>query len=375
MNRVVYLDGIRIISSLIVFISHSIQIFLAPKIGYDSTVYFIAGQCASYSVVVFFILSGYMVTNSIINNKNKNGFFDFGKYWKDRLLRIYPPLIFSIILSVIVYSTIKFFHLHGSITFRLPSDIDLAREKVSYSFNEIIDSLFFVQGINSSYMNMNGPLWSLGDEFFLYVIASLISLIVINNKKIISISILIIFFVLVYKTGHLKEAAYLYVMWGIGAFFSIEKSKPSSFFTKNMNPVFCVIFFISLIITISILDFKIPNVNYKFLLFISYQLSILLFVIFLFRSLSISARQKIINLLEFVTPKKDYTYTLYVIHWPILIFVFSVSHLFLNSRPIYTTLLLLIFTIPIIVFVAIKIANYVESKSFNEKIYQFFKNN
>lgn len=370
-NRIKYLDGIRIISSVVVCIAHSIQIFLIPKLGSTNILSLISGQAASYAVVVFFMLSGFMVTNSIFNNNSKNNYFSFSKYWKDRLLRLYPPLIFSIGLSLFIYLFIKFFHLHGSVSFKLPEDLGLARDAIQYSFGEMVNSLFFIQGFKNISMLMNGPLWSLGDEFFLYLIASLVSIMVFNRKVILPALLIIFLFIYVYQSGHLKTAIYLYVMWGIGAFFSIEKNKPIDYFTNRINFIFCITFFLLLFGILLLLKFRIPPINYEFSKSTLIQASVLLFFVFLFRSLSISLKNEIIKLFEKITPAKDFTYTLYVIHFPILLFYFSLTHVWLNSMYTYSSYIVLLVIIPTIIYIANRLAKYLENKKYVENVCKF----
>jgi peptidoglycan/LPS O-acetylase OafA/YrhL len=373
-GRIAYLDGIRIVSSIIVFMAHACQIFLVPKLGAGSITQFVAGQLASYSVVIFFMLSGYMVTNSIFNNNAKNGNFSIKKYWKDRLFRLYPPLIFAILLSIFIYLIIKFFHMHGSISFKLPGDLELARDSIQYSFAEIMQSLFFLQGLINYSMFMNGPLWSLGDEFFLYLVASCVAIIFFNKSKIIPFIIIILFFSTVFESGHLKTSAYLYFMWGVGACFSIVQNRLNVFFTKKINlGVFIALF--TMILSILILKrFKIPTVNYEFLSYFSIvQSSTLLLIIFSFRSISSNWQYKIEKIFEKITPKKDFTYTLYVIHFPILLFCFSVFHVWLNKMPIYTTISILMVIIPVIILLASMLAKHLENKKRIEELYLSLK--
>ncbi len=369
------MDGIRILSSIVVCTSHAFQIFLSPKLGANNIVYLIAGHAASYAVVIFFMLSGYMVTNSIFNNKAKNGFFNYRKYWKDRLLRLYPPLLFAIGLSILIYLVVKIFHMHGSVSFRLPGDIDLARESIEYSIKEIGISLFFIQGIINTPLLLNGPLWSLGDEFFLYMIASFVSTTIFNKVKILPIILTALFFITVYFTGHLKTALYLYMMWGAGAFFSIEKNKLNGYIGNKLNGFICLFLILILISVLIKRHFILPDINYELISTSAViQFSFLLFCVFLFRFSSINWQFKIAGFFEKITPKKDFTYTLYVIHFPILLFCFSIFHVWLNSMSIYATIAILLILIPAISLLANLLAHYLEDKKRIESLYYFLKN-
>lgn len=374
-NRIPYLDGIRIISSIVVCIAHAAQIFILPKLGLNHPVAFLYSYAASFAVVVFFILSGFMVTNSIFNNKEKNGYFDSFKYWKDRLFRLYPPLIFAILLCILIYYTMMFFKLHGAVSYRLPGDLELARESIQYSANEIFTSLFFLQGIKNTAMYMNGPLWSLGDEFFIYFIASFVSILLMNKKKIIPILVILVFFAILYKTGHWKTAIYLYLMWGLGAVLSIEKRKWHGLINKRLTQIIFLVVSLLFFITFALLNFKLPSLNYAFSPFSAFQALLILIVILGFRSFSVIGQQSIVKAIEKITPQKDFTYTLYIIHFPILLFFFSVLHIWLNSHTLIYTLLALLFLLPVIIFISKILAFYLEDKKRISKLYQFFLDN
>jgi peptidoglycan/LPS O-acetylase OafA/YrhL len=373
-KRVAYLDGIRILSSIVVCIAHGVQIFLMPKLGKDHSLVICSGYAASYAVVTFFILSGYMVTNSIFNNTERNGDFHFLKYCKDRLLRLYPPLVFSIILSACVYKCISVFNMHGALSFRLPGDLDLARESVKYSWDEIFNSLLFIQGFKDVSMNMNGPLWSLGDEFVLYIIAALISVLLLNHKRILPIVLLIACLGFVYKTGHLVNSITLYFMWFFGAFLSIaERSRhvlPQSQFGQIISAL--VLFTCLGLIFYFFGTFR---VSYAVSPFGILQCISFISLVLLFKSIKTIWRDQIKHTFEKITPAKDYTYTLYVIHFPILLFCFSLLHGWLSKEVLYITVVILLILLPIIILLARGLARHLEKKTNAIKVFEFIKNN
>jgi peptidoglycan/LPS O-acetylase OafA/YrhL len=361
-GRVLYLDGIKIASSIVVCTAHSVQIFILPKFGAKSLIYFIMSQAASYAVIIFFMLSGFMVTNSILSNKLRYGFFNFKKYWKDRLLRLYPPLILAILISFFMYLVINFFHLHGSISYRLPNDMDLAREFVQYSGSELLQSLFFIQGFINCPMQMNGPLWSLGDEFFLYLIASFLSLAIINGLKFIPILCISILFGIVLYSRHLDFSAYLYLMWFIGAYFSLLKHKTINSLTRRKEV--CIVYLLVLILLAVLLSasFRVTPVDYQFSTGTIVQFCLLLFIVFLFRTSSAHVKNQVKSFISKITPKRDFTFTLYVIHFPILLFCFSLMHKPLSERHSVYTFLCIVLLLPLIIWVASLFARYVEDK-------------
>ena len=84
------IDTLRAISVLSVIIFH-IDNFVFPK-GY-------------LGVDIFFVISGYVITISIVNNFKKDS-FSFSKFYLKRARRILPNLLFIILITTILASLI-----------------------------------------------------------------------------------------------------------------------------------------------------------------------------------------------------------------------------------------------------------------------------
>jgi len=86
-------DFIRFCLASFVVLSHSYQIvgkrFLEP---FGVFTYHFAG-IGEFSVYLFFIISGFLITKSFLNNSVRN-------YLKSRFLRIYPALFVLIIITI-----------------------------------------------------------------------------------------------------------------------------------------------------------------------------------------------------------------------------------------------------------------------------------
>lgn len=94
-------EGVRGIAAFTVALAHAYGIFIAPHLGADGFMPKLLGQAAHQSVMVFFIISGLLITLSIKSNIEKNsGKFDLIKYLSSRVARIYPPLCFAIFISL-----------------------------------------------------------------------------------------------------------------------------------------------------------------------------------------------------------------------------------------------------------------------------------
>lgn len=146
-------DVARGLAALIVFMAHICQMFFWPVWGADSWPAHASSYAAQGAVAVFFVLSGYLITQSIQQNVKRNGIFDAGAYTASRITRIYPPLIGSIGVCVVVWAII-----HG---------LGLPAARATLHPGEIGRALTMQDGM----LDINGPLWSLFVEFRLYLVA------------------------------------------------------------------------------------------------------------------------------------------------------------------------------------------------------------
>ncbi|MDE4541180.1 acyltransferase family protein [Thermoanaerobacterium sp. R66] len=84
------LDGLRALAVLAV-------------IGYHLNLTFLQG--GFFGVSIFFVLSGYLITNIIASEWEKNNKVDLKNFWKRRMLRLFPAL-FIMVIVVVSYVTL-----------------------------------------------------------------------------------------------------------------------------------------------------------------------------------------------------------------------------------------------------------------------------
>lgn len=96
-NRSATLESFRAISAFTVMLAHCYIIFISKRYP---DIYPLAASHAQSSVMVFFVLSGFLIGLSVKNNLSRNeGAFNIKEYADARFFRIYPPLIFSLFLA------------------------------------------------------------------------------------------------------------------------------------------------------------------------------------------------------------------------------------------------------------------------------------
>lgn len=120
------------------------------------------------AVMIFFVLSGYLVGGSVLKQKHK---FEWLKYSITRLTRLWVILIPALLLTLIVDQTLQFFQpevFAGANIEMWASGPD--KSNYSSSIDTLIGNIFFQQTIFVPVYGTNSPLWSLSNEFYYYFI-------------------------------------------------------------------------------------------------------------------------------------------------------------------------------------------------------------
>ncbi len=295
-----WLDLIRFLAAFCVLLTH-IRGFLF--VDYNSLnnssqtiwvkIFFSLTRLGTESVIIFFVLSGFLVGGKSIVRLIK-GEFNAREYLLDRLFRIYVPLLPAILLSVFI--------------------LVVTRSKIDYL--EIFGNIFSLQGILVESLSGNPPLWSLSYEVWFYLLLFFLALLITSKKK------NLLFFVLfIVSMSVFTKLNYTFLFcWLIGA---IVFSLPEINF--NRKTIIVSIFFI---ITGMIISQLSSNSNYflesSWKTFIpSRNLSFIIisasFAIFIRSVINYEPKKGIPVLLNNLGAKlAPFSYTLYLTHYPLL---------------------------------------------------------
>ena len=268
-------------------------------------------------VDIFFVISGYVITQSLFNyyyDKGKKGFII--NFFFRRIKRIYPILLFVLVFSIFIYFTI------------IPyGDHQLLWTVKSLIFSIFgVSNIYFFKNIDSfNYFNFENTTpflhtWSLGlEEQFYFLFPFLLIFFLKNKINLIFLKFLFIFLIfgslLIFITNS-YAISHFYLLpsraWELilGSTLFLYKNR----IKLNINlPIFKLkyLIFLFLIISIFIFHFE-KNIDYRHLVILS--LTILL-IFFNFENL----KKKIIFENCFIYIGK-LSYSLYLWHFPILFF-------------------------------------------------------
>lgn len=177
------------------------------------------------SVMIFFVLSGYLVGGSVIAALEK------GKWsWKSYLLRrmsrlwvvLIPALILTLILDKIGYSFAPagYEGAYRAIYNTGPSLTGPAE----WSFSLFFGNIFFLQTISIPCFGTNSPLWSLANEFWYYLLLPLLLTVFLPGRLWIRIPSLLMAMLLILLLPSSVLFGGLIWVSGVGVFFLLRKA-------------------------------------------------------------------------------------------------------------------------------------------------------
>ena len=181
MNTIYFkgLNGIRAIACTIVIVFHIDQ--FVPMFNLPSTGYHESGV-AAYGVILFFVLSGYLITFLMMTEKKTFGRVELLKFYKRRILRIWPIYYLAIIVTILLLS-FKIISDHSNAITGIAL-YSLLLSNVGYAFGYGIISIT--------------PLWSVGVEEQFYAFWPLL----LNKSKNIFMALIIVILIyLLLKIG------------------------------------------------------------------------------------------------------------------------------------------------------------------------------
>jgi len=313
------LNGIRGLAALYVLIGHARWLLWegyregyllhpqsynqASKILVSLLAFFGKGHVA---VILFFVLSGFVIHYSIIKReKNKLDILD---YFKRRFLRIYPPLLFCMLLTLVLDLTGKY--IYGYSIYFQSTPVPLINENIISNLNWItaIGNLLMVQGIYTHVWGTNGPLWSLMYEWWFYMLYPCIFYLYKKNRYL-SYSVVWLLFIIASNglfDNKLASAVFNYLLcWSLGALLADVLLERISLHWFIVPLVICLIELCIKGDSPVIID----------------TLTGFVFTALLFALLKFKVLFSLHRVFDWFNLLGDYSYTLYVIHLPILVMI------------------------------------------------------
>lgn len=331
------LNLVRALSGLIVVLSHFFQLFVLPVTergrGVDWAI-----ASAEYAVLTFFCLSGFLIALSIDRNLDKHGRFEWRQYLVSRAARIYPALIASVLLCILLYYALQAMGLGDPGSIPRTSDINPpSRTEFSLVWSEVVHTLAQTYAFGpGGYISSNGPLWSLSYEVGFYLYAGLLMTLIKGRgaARWVAMALLVLVAAIGIAAGkHLFLHFGTIWLLGVGLFFALKGPNPvaasagsSARYRRNLILMFLALGLLNVPLALSGLEGA----------FLEGFLASAVLLLFLY--LASRFRRPVLGGLARMA---DSTYTLYLFHFPIMLAAYVlIRDLHEASRTLYFTVAL-----------------------------------
>jgi peptidoglycan/LPS O-acetylase OafA/YrhL len=197
-HSIIGLNLLRATAALLVFLGHvrgscfvEFGALPHPQQGLLAKMLFGLTRTGHEAVLVFFVLSGYLVGGQVIRRVS-SGTFNIAAYGLDRATRIFIPLIPACIFTVI---------LTRLVTGQTPNSLQL------------LLNMLGLNGVLTDTLSLNAPLWTLSYEIWFYILAGAVGVLFSVRKKAV-----IAFFIIASSVAVfcVLEARYA-LFWSMGA--------------------------------------------------------------------------------------------------------------------------------------------------------------
>ncbi|WP_024343037.1 acyltransferase family protein [Bradyrhizobium japonicum] len=359
------MDCLRGLSALIVAYVHGFQVFVLPYFGTGTPSHILTSLISTYAVDAFFVVSGFMICISTLRHRNPNGTFRSAEFARARVVRIYPPLLLAVAVTLLVYVIVSGLGLHGAESFRLGGELFLARERVQVEWSALPSTLLLLYGAVPFVpppISMDGPLWTLSYEWWFYVSTFLVARLWngLSVSRLAPIALLVgmliygrnglfLWFLLIWLSGFCLAIAY------------VARWLHSRYFFPVVAALASILLLTLLLIGGGHLwsDILLPyetSSAQKIMVVNSMLATIALSVVV--RSASVSHRQFARPLVRL----SNFSYTLYVIHYPLFLLAFSLLHPFLHDFNWMVSLATMTLVLIPTVYVSSRLATIVENR-------------
>lgn len=190
------IDGLRGYLAFFVFLHHSYiwQVFLKTK-NWEDPGSNLFNQFGETTVVFFFIITAFLFTTKLFNNKTGN--IDWSEYLKSRFFRLFPMYFFSVILIFFIVACLTQF------TIRVPF-IENLKSTLSWLFFNVSKKNSDLNGLDKTFIINSGITWTLPYEWTFYLLLPLIALwfkIKVNLKAVLGFTLLAAIIMLINKSS------------------------------------------------------------------------------------------------------------------------------------------------------------------------------
>lgn len=192
-QRFQHIDFMRGIAALLVMFGHLRGLLFQSQTellanGYSlnlfSKAFYLTTSLGGQAVMIFFALSGYLVGGKALTDL-LSGRFSWGRYMARRLTRLWIVILPALLLTLF-FDKLGMFLTDGRAyggAFVETYNAGPPASGLDHSWTSFLGNLLFLQKVHVAIFGSNGPMWSLTNEFWYYVVAPLIVFIFVGKAK------------------------------------------------------------------------------------------------------------------------------------------------------------------------------------------------
>ncbi|AJD92214.1 hypothetical protein JMA_28970 [Jeotgalibacillus malaysiensis] len=367
-NVSIYLDFIRGVAAILVVMEHLGSRLLvgygnADSIGILQQVQYLLNMMGGPSVIVFFVLSGLLISRSIFKSFYKNK-WSWKSYLISRLTRLMIVLIPALLLTFILdrFATVYFGY----------DRYDQLGEHIASFFG----NLFFMQNVFVGTYGSNSPLWSLSYEFWYYMMFPLLLIAAIKGSKIIRAMSLLLFLSILVMIG--TKMSLYFMIWSVGVLVLMSPAV-KVLNKKVMLLVSIVLLGIAVVVRPLMMTGRLFTTEWTEFLFLPDLFISVTFGFFIYQLLHNSwGFIRNIQLKSFATFSKliaSFSFTLYLIHYPIinLAYYWAASLGYEGIQPGGISFMIEMLLVAVICVIAYAFSLFTEAKTGQVRNYVFKK--
>ncbi len=324
-EKLKFLDGLRGLAAIYVMIGHARWLLWEGYAQYQShpaqyntfnkfaTYFFSLFRYGHEVVLFFFVLSGFVIHLKYARNYSQQTpvRFKYSEYLIKRIRRIYPPFIFALFLTFILDRSGMAL---GFPIYTGASPYNLINENLAHpnlSLQALLGNLFFLFENYLPLFGTNGPAWSLKYEWWFYMLYPIFLL--VGTKRILypTLLIMVLFVLSFFPTSWpeklLPDIFSMMITWWFGVILA-------EIYVGRIKIKFRYLAWVGMAILAFLLPTTIPKI-------VSDVIMALFFFGLIALLLSLGANNLMLRTLASLKLLGDFSYTLYITHFPIIVFI------------------------------------------------------
>ncbi|NVK44696.1 MAG: acyltransferase [Rhodobacteraceae bacterium] len=251
MKELAGLNWMRGIAAMLVMLSHARPMFfenydrIAGASGILAKIFYLVTGLGTLSVMVFFVLSGYLVAGSA-HKSISSGRWSWSDYLIKRFARLWTVMIPALFFTAVLDLVGQYYLGSDFYVGAYPEFYSGPSAGGQFDVATFLGNAVFLQEILVPAFGSNGPLWSISYEFWYYILFPIALLALYRGQKPLTRFILAaLFCVVAVMVG--KDIMRLFVVWLLGYFsWYFRESAAADFLYKSKVRSIIVVCFLVL---------------------------------------------------------------------------------------------------------------------------------